>query len=115
MTSLFACADRSERPRRACVVNYIADGVYSDTNEPLLNGVPVIEKVSEPCMHACTQLVHMHVAAILYQLNIVYIINLYNNTYTLSLVSSQPNDNICILCSSCNYFIDVHFLLLCLG
>lgn len=32
-------------PRRACVVNYIADGVLSDTNEPLLNGVPLIEKV----------------------------------------------------------------------
>uniref|UniRef100_A0A1X7T8N7 Fibronectin type-III domain-containing protein n=1 Tax=Amphimedon queenslandica TaxID=400682 RepID=A0A1X7T8N7_AMPQE len=37
-------ANKSERPRRACVVNYIADGVWSDTNEPLLNGVPLIEK-----------------------------------------------------------------------
>ncbi len=27
-------------------MNYIADGVKSDTNEALLNSVPVIEKVS---------------------------------------------------------------------
>lgn len=33
---------RSEFPRRAAVVNYIADGVFSDSEEPLLSGVPVI-------------------------------------------------------------------------
>ena len=36
---------RSDRPRRACVVNYFADGVCSDSDEPMLNGVPVIKKV----------------------------------------------------------------------
>ena len=36
---------RSERPRRAAVVNYFADGVKSDTDEEVLNGVPVIKKV----------------------------------------------------------------------
>ena len=36
---------RSERPRRAAVVNYFADGVRSDTDEAVLNGVPVIKKV----------------------------------------------------------------------
>ena len=32
---------RSDRPRRASVVNYFADGVCSNTNECLLNGVPI--------------------------------------------------------------------------
>ena len=36
---------RSERPRRAAVVNYFADGVKSDTDEAVLNGVPVVKKV----------------------------------------------------------------------
>ena len=38
------CLCRSDRPRRAAVINYIADGVMSDTDEALLNGVPVIKK-----------------------------------------------------------------------
>lgn len=37
-------ANKSERPRRAFVLNVIADGVISDTNEVLLDGVPVIPK-----------------------------------------------------------------------
>ena len=37
---------RSDNPRRACVVNYIVDGVLSDTDEELLSGVPIISKVS---------------------------------------------------------------------
>ena len=35
---------RSQFPRRAAVVNYFADGVWSDTEEPLLNGVPAVPK-----------------------------------------------------------------------
>jgi ectoine hydroxylase-related dioxygenase (phytanoyl-CoA dioxygenase family) len=34
----------SERPRRAAVINFFRDGVRSDSNEPLLAGVPVIGK-----------------------------------------------------------------------
>lgn len=34
----------SERPRRAFVLNVFADGTTSDSNEPLLEGVPVIPK-----------------------------------------------------------------------
>jgi ectoine hydroxylase-related dioxygenase (phytanoyl-CoA dioxygenase family) len=34
--------NRSERPRRATVVNVFRDGVCSASNEPLLEGVPVI-------------------------------------------------------------------------
>lgn len=34
----------SERPRRAAVINVFRDGVYSDSDEPLLEGVPVIPK-----------------------------------------------------------------------
>lgn len=34
--------NKSNRPRRAAVVNFIRDGVRSNTNEPLLAGVPVI-------------------------------------------------------------------------
>lgn len=37
-------ANTSSRPRRAFVVNVFADGVVSDTNETLLEGVPVIPK-----------------------------------------------------------------------
>lgn len=34
--------NRTDHPRRACVLNVVADGVRSDTNEPLLEGVPPI-------------------------------------------------------------------------
>jgi ectoine hydroxylase-related dioxygenase (phytanoyl-CoA dioxygenase family) len=34
--------NKSERPRRAFVINVFADGVKSDSNEPLLEGVPVV-------------------------------------------------------------------------
>ena len=37
-------ANKSSKPRRAFVVNVIADGVFSDTNDVLLDGVPVIPK-----------------------------------------------------------------------
>jgi ectoine hydroxylase-related dioxygenase (phytanoyl-CoA dioxygenase family) len=36
--------NKSARPRRAFVINVFADGVYSDSNESLLNGVPPIVK-----------------------------------------------------------------------
>lgn len=36
-------ANRSERARRATVVNVMRDGVRSATNEPLLHGIPVIQ------------------------------------------------------------------------
>lgn len=36
--------NKSEKPRRAFVVNVIADGVKSDTDDTLLEGVPVIAK-----------------------------------------------------------------------
>lgn len=36
--------NKSEKPRRAFVINVIADGVLSDSNEPLLEGVPVVSK-----------------------------------------------------------------------
>ncbi|MBD0288007.1 MAG: phytanoyl-CoA dioxygenase family protein [Flavisolibacter sp.] len=36
--------NRSNQPRRAFVVNVFADGVVSDSDEPLLQGVPVIPK-----------------------------------------------------------------------
>jgi ectoine hydroxylase-related dioxygenase (phytanoyl-CoA dioxygenase family) len=35
-------ANRTARPRRAVVVNLVRDGVESDTDEPLLTGVPVV-------------------------------------------------------------------------
>lgn len=35
-------ANFSNRPRRVAVINLVADGVASDTNEPLLAGVPVV-------------------------------------------------------------------------
>jgi hypothetical protein len=37
-------ANTSPRPRRAFVINAIADGVISDSNEPLLDGVPEVAK-----------------------------------------------------------------------
>ncbi len=37
-------ANTSTKPRRAFVLNVIADGVISDSDEPLLEGVPVIPK-----------------------------------------------------------------------
>ena len=37
-------ANTSPRPRRAFVINVIADGVISDSDEPLLDGVPIVSK-----------------------------------------------------------------------
>lgn len=37
-------ANSTKRPRRGAVINVIRDGVVSDSNEPLLQGVPVIPK-----------------------------------------------------------------------
>ena len=34
-------------PRRATVINVVLDGVLSDSNEPLLEGVPAIQKGEE--------------------------------------------------------------------
>jgi ectoine hydroxylase-related dioxygenase (phytanoyl-CoA dioxygenase family) len=36
--------NRSDKPRRAFVLNVFADGTYSDSNEPLLEGVPIFKK-----------------------------------------------------------------------
>lgn len=36
--------NRSERPRRGVVINFICDGVRSNTNEELLSGVPIVPK-----------------------------------------------------------------------
>jgi ectoine hydroxylase-related dioxygenase (phytanoyl-CoA dioxygenase family) len=36
--------NRSDKPRRAAVINVIRDGVVSDTDQELLSGVPVIPK-----------------------------------------------------------------------
>ena len=36
--------NKSAQPRRAFVINAFADGVLSDSNEPLLQGVPVVPK-----------------------------------------------------------------------
>lgn len=36
--------NKSQQPRRAFVINAFADGVLSDSNEPLLEGVPVVPK-----------------------------------------------------------------------
>jgi len=36
--------NKSDKPRRAFVINAFADGVISDSNEPLLEGVPVVTK-----------------------------------------------------------------------
>jgi ectoine hydroxylase-related dioxygenase (phytanoyl-CoA dioxygenase family) len=37
-------ANKTERPRRGVVINVFRDGVRSDSNDPLLEGVPVIRK-----------------------------------------------------------------------
>ena len=37
-------ANTSNRPRRGVVVNFIADGVASNSDEPLLEGIPAIRK-----------------------------------------------------------------------
>ncbi|MDP9229437.1 MAG: phytanoyl-CoA dioxygenase family protein [Bacteroidota bacterium] len=36
--------NKSDKPRRAFVINVFEDGVISDSDEPLLNGVPVVAK-----------------------------------------------------------------------
>ena len=36
--------NKSDKPRRAFVINAFADGVISDSNEPLLEGVPIVPK-----------------------------------------------------------------------
>ena len=36
--------NHSDVPRRAAVLNYCADGTISDTDEPLLEGVPVVPR-----------------------------------------------------------------------
>lgn len=36
--------NRTDRPRRATVINVFRDGIISNTNTPLLKGVPVIDK-----------------------------------------------------------------------
>jgi len=36
--------NKSDKPRRAFVINAFADGVTSDSNEPLLEGVPAVAK-----------------------------------------------------------------------
>lgn len=37
-------ANRTDRPRRAVVLNVVRDGVQSDSNEPLMQGIPPIPK-----------------------------------------------------------------------
>jgi ectoine hydroxylase-related dioxygenase (phytanoyl-CoA dioxygenase family) len=36
--------NRTDRPRRATVINAFRDGTKSDSNEPLLEGVPTVPK-----------------------------------------------------------------------
>ena len=36
--------NKSDKPRRAFVINVFADGVISDSNDPMLDGVPVVPK-----------------------------------------------------------------------
>ena len=36
--------NKSDKPRRAFVINTFADGVTSDSNEPMLEGVPIVPK-----------------------------------------------------------------------
>jgi ectoine hydroxylase-related dioxygenase (phytanoyl-CoA dioxygenase family) len=36
--------NRTDRPRRACVINVFRDGVKSDSDSPLLEGVPVVPR-----------------------------------------------------------------------
>ena len=43
---MYTIVFRSDKPRRACVVNYFADGVRSDVDEPMMNGLPLIRKVN---------------------------------------------------------------------
>ncbi|HMU46721.1 MAG TPA: phytanoyl-CoA dioxygenase family protein [Chitinophagaceae bacterium] len=40
-------ANTSSKPRRAFVINVIADGVISDSDEPMLEGIPVVPKGSK--------------------------------------------------------------------
>lgn len=44
MTLHGSYANTSDRPRRAAVLNFFRDGVVSDSDEPLLKGVPPIPK-----------------------------------------------------------------------
>lgn len=44
MTVHGSFANTSDRPRRAAVLNVIRDGVVSDSDEPLLAGVPVVPR-----------------------------------------------------------------------
>ena len=44
MTLHGSLENRSERPRRGVVINFIGDGVRSNTNEELLSGVPIVPK-----------------------------------------------------------------------
>jgi hypothetical protein len=37
-------ANTTDRPRRATVINVFRDGVMSNSDEPLLEGIPVIPK-----------------------------------------------------------------------
>lgn len=37
-------ANQSDRPRRAAVINYFGDGTISNTDQPLMEGIPVISK-----------------------------------------------------------------------
>jgi ectoine hydroxylase-related dioxygenase (phytanoyl-CoA dioxygenase family) len=37
--------NKTDKPRRAAVVNYFADGVCSDSDDPILNGTPAVKKV----------------------------------------------------------------------
>ncbi|XP_062500241.1 phytanoyl-CoA dioxygenase domain-containing protein 1 homolog [Corticium candelabrum] len=37
-------SNQTDKPRRAAVVNYIADGVYSDSDDPILAGTPLVKK-----------------------------------------------------------------------
>jgi ectoine hydroxylase-related dioxygenase (phytanoyl-CoA dioxygenase family) len=36
--------NRTDQPRRAAVINVVRDGTLSDTDQPLLHGVPVVPK-----------------------------------------------------------------------
>ena len=36
--------NRTDRPRRATVINVFKDGTFSDSDQPLLTGVPVVPK-----------------------------------------------------------------------
>lgn len=49
--------NRTDRPRRAAVINVMLDGVKSDSDQPLLRGVPVIAK-GEPVAGQFFPLLH---------------------------------------------------------